>query len=64
MTIMYGQTESSPVITMSCVDDPLEKRVATVGCACANTEVRIVNPASGETTEIGEQGSYARAGTW
>ncbi len=62
MTIMYGQTETSPVITMSCVDDPLEKRVATVGCACANTEVRIVNPATGETTEICEQGELCTRG--
>ena len=31
MTIMYGQTESSPVITMSSVDDSLERRVSTVG---------------------------------
>jgi fatty-acyl-CoA synthase len=62
MTIMYGQTESSPVITMSAVDDPLEKRVATVGCACANTEVRIVNPASGDTTQIGEQGELCTRG--
>ena len=31
MTIPYGQTESSPVITMACVDDPFERRVMTVG---------------------------------
>ena len=35
MTIAYGQTESSPVITMSRVDDPLELRVTTVGCRAA-----------------------------
>ena len=34
MTIAYGQTESSPVITMSGVDDSLELRVSTVGRAC------------------------------
>ena len=37
MTISYGQTESSPVITMSRVDDPMELRVTTVGAALANT---------------------------
>src|SRR5690348_15387927 len=42
MTIAYGQTESSPVITMSNVDDPLELRVSTVGAAVPNTEVKIV----------------------
>src|SRR5215472_12101659 len=41
MTIMYGQTESSPVITMSSVEDSLERRVSTVGAACPNTEVKI-----------------------
>src|SRR5262249_46796622 len=35
MTIMYGQTESSPVITMSNADDSVELRVSTVGHACA-----------------------------
>jgi len=37
MTIAYGQTESSPVITMSGVDDSLEHRVSTVGRACPAT---------------------------
>src|SRR5579864_4747172 len=44
MTIMYGQTETSPVITMSSGDDSLERRVSTVGGACANTEVKVVLP--------------------
>jgi len=61
MTIMYGQTESSPVITMSGVDDPMELRVSTVGCACANTEVKIVAP-SGETVPLGEQGELCTRG--
>jgi fatty-acyl-CoA synthase len=56
MTIMYGQTESSPVITMSSVEDSMELRVSTVGCVCANTEVRIVSTTTGETVPIGEQG--------
>src|SRR5262245_55907865 len=46
MTIMYGQTEASPVITMSMAGDSLERRVSTVGCACANTEVKIVSTVS------------------
>src|SRR5207302_10664709 len=33
MTIAYGQTEASPVITMSRVDSPLELRVTTIGAA-------------------------------
>lgn len=62
MTIMYGQTESSPVITMSGVDDSLERRVATVGKACANTEIKIVNPGTGETAAVGEQGELCTRG--
>jgi fatty-acyl-CoA synthase len=62
MTIMYGQTESSPVITMSNVDDSLELRVSTVGRACANTEVKIVSLETGEITPIGVQGELCSRG--
>ena len=62
MTIMYGQTESSPVITMSAVDDDLEHRVSTVGRACPNTEVRIVSLETGETVPVGIQGELCTRG--
>jgi fatty-acyl-CoA synthase len=62
MTIMYGQTEASPVITMSSVDDSLERRVSTVGRACPNTEVKIVAPGTGESVPIGEQGELCTRG--
>jgi fatty-acyl-CoA synthase len=61
MTVGYGQTESSPVITMSAVHDRLERRVSTVGQACANTEVKIVLP-SGETAPAGQQGELCTRG--
>jgi fatty-acyl-CoA synthase len=61
MTVGYGQTESSPVITLSAVHDSLERRVSTVGQACANTEVKIVS-ASGETVPMGEQGELCTRG--
>ncbi len=61
MTIMYGQTESSPVITMSSVDDSMERRVSTVGRACQNTEVKIVSP-TGETVPVGQQGELCTRG--
>ena len=61
MTIMYGQTESSPVITMSSVEDSVERRVSTVGAACANTEVKVVS-ADGATVPIGEQGELCTRG--
>ena len=62
MTIIYGQTESSPAITMSRVDDPLELRVTTVGCALPNTEVKIISPETGETQPIGQAGELCTRG--
>jgi fatty-acyl-CoA synthase len=62
MSIAYGQTESSPVITMSQVDDPMEIRVATIGAALSNTEVRIVHPETHETLPVGEQGELCTRG--
>ena len=62
MTIAYGQTESSPVITMSSLDDPLEMRVSTVGKAMPQTEVKIVSPGTGQTLPIGEQGELCTRG--
>jgi fatty-acyl-CoA synthase len=61
MTIMYGQTESSPVITMADVDDSLDRRVSTVGCACGATEVKIAGT-GGETVAAGEQGELCTRG--
>ncbi|HSK99536.1 MAG TPA: AMP-binding protein [Rubrobacteraceae bacterium] len=56
ITIAYGQTESSPVITQTRTEDPLELRVSTVGRALPETEVRIVSVETGEDCEPGEQG--------
>jgi fatty-acyl-CoA synthase len=47
MTIAYGQTEASPVVTQTRTDDPLELRVETVGRPLTGVEVKIVDPASG-----------------
>jgi fatty-acyl-CoA synthase len=62
MTIAYGQTEASPVITMSRVDDPMERRVTTVGAALANTEVQIVDPETRQTVPLGETGELCTRG--
>jgi fatty-acyl-CoA synthase len=43
ITIAYGMTETSPVSFQSSVDDPLEKRVATVGRIQPHLEVKIVD---------------------
>ena len=62
LTIAYGQTESSPAITMSDAGDTLELRVATVGRALPNTEVRIVAPWNNETLAKGERGELCTRG--
>jgi fatty-acyl-CoA synthase len=62
LTIAYGQTESSPVITMSRVDDSLELRVATVGSVMPATEVKIVSTDNGETVPAGVQGELCTRG--
>jgi fatty-acyl-CoA synthase len=61
MLVAYGQTESTPVITMSHVDDSLETRCTTVGCPLPETEVRIVSP-DGTTVEAGEEGELQARG--
>jgi fatty-acyl-CoA synthase len=62
LTIAYGQTESSPAITMSDADDPLELRVSTIGRTLPNTEVKIVAPWNNETLETGERGELCTRG--
>jgi len=60
--ITYGQTESSPGITMTRADDPIELRVSTVGRALPNVEVKIVNPETGEEVPPGVQGELCTRG--
>jgi fatty-acyl-CoA synthase len=62
ITIAYGQTESSPVITQTRTEDPLELRVSTVGRALPETEVRIVGVDGGEDCGPGEQGELLTRG--
>ena len=62
MVIPYGQTESSPVITMSRVGDPIELRLATIGAALANTEVQIIDPKTKERLPLEQQGELCTRG--
>ncbi len=62
LTIVYGQTETSPGLTMSAADDPLELRVTTVGKPLPNTEIQIVDPRSGTHLPIGESGELCARG--
>jgi fatty-acyl-CoA synthase len=61
LVIAYGQTETSPVVTMSDADDTIEVRVNTVGRAMPQTEIRIASLETGETLPTGQQGEvYVR----
>jgi fatty-acyl-CoA synthase len=62
ITICYGMTETSPVSTQSKVDDPLDKRVATVGCVHPNLEVKIVDPTAGHVVPRGRVGELCTRG--
>ncbi len=62
MLVGYGQTEATPIITMSRVNDDVEVRCTTVGCALPETEVRIASPITGETLPVGEQGELLARG--
>ena len=62
LTIGYGQTESTPVVTMSELDDPLELRVSTVGKALPSTEMKIASLVDGTTLPLGEQGEVCTRG--
>lgn len=58
----YGQTEASSWVTLTRPDDPLETRVSTIGRALPNTEVKIVDPKSGEEVPAGEPGEMCTRG--
>ncbi|USG63450.1 AMP-binding protein [Brevibacillus ruminantium] len=62
ITIAYGQTESSPVITQTRPDDSIERRVTTVGRAHDGVEVKIIDPATGDTLPAGVQGELCTRG--
>ncbi|BBA69632.1 AMP-binding protein [Geobacter sulfurreducens] len=62
ITIAYGQTESSPVITQTRTDDAIELRVATVGRALPDVEVKIVDIETGAELPPGKQGELCTRG--
>ncbi|HEX2769788.1 MAG TPA: AMP-binding protein [Geobacteraceae bacterium] len=62
ITIAYGQTEASPVITQTRTEDPIELRVATVGRALPDVEVKIVDIETGAVLPPGKQGELCSRG--
>ena len=62
VTICYGMTETSPVSTQSALDDPLEKRVGTVGRVHPHVEVKVVDPETGSIVGRRESGELCTRG--
>ena len=62
VTICYGMTETSPVSTQSSVDDPVDKRVTTVGRVHPHLEIKVVDPATGRIVPRGAPGEQCTRG--
>jgi fatty-acyl-CoA synthase len=62
VTICYGMTETAPVSTQSGTDDPLEKRVSTVGRIHPHVEIKIVDPNTSEVVPRGQAGELCTRG--
>jgi len=61
VTIAYGMTETSPVSFQTGLDDPLERRVSTIGRVQPHLEVKIVDE-QGATTPRGVAGEVCTRG--
>ncbi|TMB47920.1 MAG: AMP-binding protein [Chloroflexi bacterium] len=70
MTIAFGMTETSPVSTQCTTDDPLDRRVSTVGRVHPHVEIKIIDPATGAvvpraaTGELCTRGYSVMVGYW
>jgi fatty-acyl-CoA synthase len=62
ITIGYGQTEASPIITQTRIDDPIELRVGTVGRTIPGFEAKIVDVETGKELPDGKQGELCGRG--
>ena len=62
ITVAYGITEASSWITMTHPDDPLERRVSTIGVPLECNEVKIVHPTRGEDLPPKKQGELCVRG--
>jgi len=62
VAIGYGMTETSPISTMSAVDDRLARRVTTVGRVMPHLEIKVVDPVSGAVVPHGTSGEFCTRG--
>jgi fatty-acyl-CoA synthase len=62
VAIAYGMTETSPVSCQTRADDDLDRRTASIGRVHPHLQIKIVDPATGETVPRGEPGEYCTKG--
>jgi acyl-CoA synthetase (AMP-forming)/AMP-acid ligase II len=63
LTICYGMTETSPVSAMTTTDDPIEKRIDSVGKLLPHVSAKIVDPSDwSRTLDVGQRGELAVSG--
>ena len=62
VSIAYGMTETSPVSCQTRADDDLDRRTSSIGRVHPHTEIKIVDPDTGETVERGQPGEYCTRG--
>ncbi len=62
IVIVYGQTETSPGVTMTTTNDTLERRVTTVGRTFPHVELKIIDPNTQKIVERGETGEICARG--
>ncbi len=62
VAIGYGMTETSPISTLSALDDPLERRVSTVGRVLPHLEIVLRDPATGRIVPRGVAGEFCTRG--
>ncbi len=55
-SIVFGMTETTGAVTQSFYTDSFEMKSATVGLTIPHTDIKIVNPATGETCQCGQSG--------
>ena len=62
ITIGYGQTEASPLITQTRTDDPIELRVGSVGRPIPGFEAKIIDVETGNEVGDGQAGEFCGRG--
>jgi len=61
-SIIFGQTETSPVVTSTRLDDTPEDTSESLGRALPHAEVKIVDTETGEIVQVGETGEFCTRG--